>query len=552
MRRVNRSLEEYVYNEAASALYQFTWHELCDWYLEIAKPRLADPGASGEAARGTALFVLRRVLALLHPIMPFVTEEIASRLPGGGTAAGALGVPRGRRALAGRRRGGGAGAGHRDRLRGAQHPRRDERQAEPPGDGRARGGPRGEGGARRARDRHASAGSPNAAELRVNAGGEAGESAVAPLACGVLRVPLAGLVDFQAELRRLDKELAKIDTDAAFVEKKLARPDFVANAPAEVVAKDRRRLEELREKRALLAAGRERVLRHPRRRGGGVSDYALARDLDRLIRAALDEDLPAHDVTTARPRPRGAGGGGGLPRQAGVHGERAGRGGARLRARRPRGRVPAAGARRRDASRAGTELARVVGERRLAPGGGAHRAQPAAAARRHRHGDPRGSSTPWPGSRAWSSTRARPPRAGGSSRRPPCATAAASNHRFSLSDGVLDQGQPRAPRRRASPPAVAAARARTLPGTRIEVEAATLDEVEAALAAGADVVLLDNADPALARAAVRLVAGRAVLELSGGITAENARAMAASGADCISSGALTHSAPAVDISLEFL
>jgi nicotinate-nucleotide pyrophosphorylase (carboxylating) len=124
------------------------------------------------------------------------------------------------------------------------------------------------------------------------------------------------------------------------------------------------------------------------------------------------------------------------------------------------------------------------------------------------------------------------------------------NHRFSLSDGVLikDNHVRLAGGVHA---AVTAVRSRTLPGTRVEVEAGTLEEVAAAIEAGADVVLLDNADPALARQAVRLIAGRAVLELSGGITAANARAMAESGADCLSSGALTHSAPAVDISLEF-
>ena len=125
-----------------------------------------------------------------------------------------------------------------------------------------------------------------------------------------------------------------------------------------------------------------------------------------------------------------------------------------------------------------------------------------------------------------------------------------ANHRFTLSDGVLikDNHVRLAGGVKA---AVAAVRSRTLPGTRVEVEAGTLEDVDAALAAGADVVLLDNADPARAREAVRLTAGRAILELSGGITAANARAMAETGADCLSSGALTHSAPAVDISLEF-
>jgi nicotinate-nucleotide pyrophosphorylase (carboxylating) len=126
-----------------------------------------------------------------------------------------------------------------------------------------------------------------------------------------------------------------------------------------------------------------------------------------------------------------------------------------------------------------------------------------------------------------------------------------ANHRFNLSDGVLiKDNHVRLAGGVAA--AVAAVRSRVLPGTRIEVEAESLGQVQEALDAGADVVLLDNADPALAASAARLIAGRAILEVSGGITAANARAMAESGADCLSSGALTHSAPAVDISLEFL
>jgi nicotinate-nucleotide pyrophosphorylase (carboxylating) len=126
-----------------------------------------------------------------------------------------------------------------------------------------------------------------------------------------------------------------------------------------------------------------------------------------------------------------------------------------------------------------------------------------------------------------------------------------ANHRFSLSDGVLiKDNHVRLAGGVAA--AVATARSRSLPGARIEVEAETLAQVQEALDAGADVILLDNADPALAREVVRLVAGRAILEVSGGITRANARAMAESGADCLSSGALTHSAPAIDIGLEFL
>lgn len=127
------------------------------------------------------------------------------------------------------------------------------------------------------------------------------------------------------------------------------------------------------------------------------------------------------------------------------------------------------------------------------------------------------------------------------------------NHRFSLADAVLvkDNHWELLRRDGADPVrALAAARARLPHTVRMEVEARSLEEVEAALAAGADVVLLDNMDIPTLRAAVELVGGRAVTEASGGVTLENVRSVALTGVDVISVGALTHSAPALDISLE--
>jgi nicotinate-nucleotide pyrophosphorylase (carboxylating) len=86
-------------------------------------------------------------------------------------------------------------------------------------------------------------------------------------------------------------------------------------------------------------------------------------------------------------------------------------------------------------------------------------------------------------------------------------------------------------------------------GVTVEVECATLDEVEAAVAAGVPRILLDNMAPADLRQAVELAGGRAELEASGGITLDTVRAVAESGVDYISVGALTHSAPALDVSL---
>jgi nicotinate-nucleotide pyrophosphorylase (carboxylating) len=88
-------------------------------------------------------------------------------------------------------------------------------------------------------------------------------------------------------------------------------------------------------------------------------------------------------------------------------------------------------------------------------------------------------------------------------------------------------------------------------GTSVEVECATLAELDEALAAGADRILLDNMEPAELRRAVERVAGRAELEASGGVTLENVGRVAETGVDFISVGALTHSAPALDVSLLF-
>ncbi|MGE5662702.1 MAG: valine--tRNA ligase, partial [Deltaproteobacteria bacterium] len=82
---VRKGIEEYRFNDAASALYQFTWHEFCDWYLEMIKPALspdADPAAR-EGQRAVLLRVFEAILALAHPLIPFISEEIWQSLPGG-------------------------------------------------------------------------------------------------------------------------------------------------------------------------------------------------------------------------------------------------------------------------------------------------------------------------------------------------------------------------------------------------------------------------------------------------------------------------------------
>jgi nicotinate-nucleotide pyrophosphorylase (carboxylating) len=121
------------------------------------------------------------------------------------------------------------------------------------------------------------------------------------------------------------------------------------------------------------------------------------------------------------------------------------------------------------------------------------------------------------------------------------------NHRFGLWDEILIK-ENHAAMAGGVGPAVRAAR-EMFPDLPLEVECRNTAEIAEALAAGAPRILLDNMDPARLRTAVEQVAGRAVLEASGGMTLDTLRAHAASGVDFISVGALTHSAPVLDLSL---
>jgi nicotinate-nucleotide pyrophosphorylase (carboxylating) len=128
-----------------------------------------------------------------------------------------------------------------------------------------------------------------------------------------------------------------------------------------------------------------------------------------------------------------------------------------------------------------------------------------------------------------------------------------ANHRFGLYDAIMLKDNHLAllaAHGVGLGEAVGRARAAAGPMVRIEVEAETVEQARAAAEAGADLILLDNMGPAALRASVAAVAGRAQLEASGGITLETVRAVAETGVDYISVGALTHSARALDIGLD--
>jgi nicotinate-nucleotide pyrophosphorylase (carboxylating) len=134
-------------------------------------------------------------------------------------------------------------------------------------------------------------------------------------------------------------------------------------------------------------------------------------------------------------------------------------------------------------------------------------------------------------------------------------TGGGTNHRFGLYDAIMLKDNHLAllaANGIGLGKALAQARAVAGPMVRIEVEAETVEQACAAAEAGADLILLDNMQPARLREAVAAIAGRVRLEASGGITLETVRAVAETGVDYISVGALTHSVRALDIGLDMI
>ena len=126
-----------------------------------------------------------------------------------------------------------------------------------------------------------------------------------------------------------------------------------------------------------------------------------------------------------------------------------------------------------------------------------------------------------------------------------------TNHRMDLRSGVLIKDNHLAAVNGDIAMAVTRSRQLAASGTPVQVECDTLEQVEAALAAGADWILLDNMDTERLTAAVALCRGRAITEASGGVNLDTVRPIAETGVDRISIGALTHSAPALDLALDF-
>jgi valyl-tRNA synthetase len=260
---VDDALEAFRFADAANAIYQFVWYELCDWYIEMAKPSLhisgGEPNAHAEArrhvAQGVLATVLETTLRLLHPFAPFVTEEIWQKLPKPSSLPSSLMVtlyPKKSAHL--------VDLEIERRMALIQEVTVATRMLRatynvPPswsvpievraGDEEKRG----------VLERHRDI-VENGAKVTVTllaSGGHVAQSAKAVIGADVeVVMALAGLVDIEAEKGRIGKEIGKVDKDIAGLEKKLENADFLARAPEDVVAEQRGRLADEQARRVRL------------------------------------------------------------------------------------------------------------------------------------------------------------------------------------------------------------------------------------------------------------------------------------------------------------
>ena len=284
LRELDTTLRDYRFDLAVSAVYEYTWYEFCDWYLELTKPVLQSETATEAQKRGTRrtlVTMLEALLRALHPLIPFITEEIWQRV---NPLTAPLIAAVNRRAT----------TRTPDMLMVAPFPQSTDFAADAEAESEiawmkqfilAVRQIRGEmdiAPSRKIPLLLANAGARDAAlaekhfawlsrlagleSIKQLARGEtAPESATAIVGELTLLVPMAGLIDPKAEIERLTRKTAKNESDIGKLKAKLGNENFVRNAPPEVVASDRARVAELEAQNAGLAAQLARV----RRMAGG-------------------------------------------------------------------------------------------------------------------------------------------------------------------------------------------------------------------------------------------------------------------------------------------
>lgn len=247
---VREHLDGYTFNLAAEAVYSFVWHDFCDWYVELIKPRLKDSPDDG--VKGVLYTVLRDIVKLLHPIVPFITEEIWQVLGEQPESVSRAVYPE---------------AGERDEaaeremqalqevIAGVRTIRADLNVPAKAKLSAVMSVATQQLGDALMANLDALRALTGTEEWVIGVGVEAIEgSARKVLACGELFVDVAEMIDVAAERTRLQTELASVGKDLAQVTGKLANEEFLKRAPAAVVEKEQRKRDEFTQKRDRLEA----------------------------------------------------------------------------------------------------------------------------------------------------------------------------------------------------------------------------------------------------------------------------------------------------------
>lgn len=252
---VTQNLEKFELGEAGRSLYEFIWNEFCDWYIELAKARLYDKDALRErrTAQYVLCYVLEHTLRLLHPFMPYITEEIWQHIPHEGKSVMIAAWPS-------------EEAGKRDAAAEAQmtavmeviksvRNMRAEVNVAP--------GKKSEVVLKFVKPELALVFEGNAGYLKTLAGAEPmhvlapeaadPENAMTSVVDGVgIYLPLKGLIDIEKETARLNKELENLERELQRVRGKLSNAGFVQKAPAQVIEKEKEKQSGFEEKRAAI------------------------------------------------------------------------------------------------------------------------------------------------------------------------------------------------------------------------------------------------------------------------------------------------------------
>lgn len=259
VKKTTQALVEYRFNDAAQTLYDFWWHEFCDWYIELSKPRIyAGDSSTGTIAKQVLYFVLHEYLKLLHPFMPFITEEIWSNITSG-----------------------------EGRIVVAPWPKYDERfnfehefnnselfkeivykirnirgEMNVPPDKKAhvviKAGKKIEQFIQQQEHNLKILAKLEAVEYNADYTPQKTDASAVLPECE-LYMPLKDLIDLDKEKARLDKEIARIQGELDKVMKKLNDSTFLAKAPAHIIEKEQNKKAELEEVLGKLTTGREKL-----------------------------------------------------------------------------------------------------------------------------------------------------------------------------------------------------------------------------------------------------------------------------------------------------